>query len=255
MSSMTVRSGAIAAVFLLMLSFAVLVSPILSVSDADEREPETVVIVSESKPDITLKEMVIDYAKVYTEVKDNLSDDRKVIVDDRHLPKDEGQKDIMQKMREIIGNDHFRQPPEPVGEPPEKPSEPERKEMKVIKIDETDTKPSEEFLNKVVDYIDEMGTPESREASEFIRQYLSWIIVQNLNDALSGTAVSLNDRKNEDLAVEETDSGGPVLAEVEEDDTPEPLPEIIIPTSLSDVPDVDLRPYYTGVTTCGLSFL
>ncbi len=249
------RSGAIAVLLLLTLSFAVLISPILTVSDADGREPEKVVIVTEPKPDITLREMVVDYAKVYAEVKHNISDNREVIVDDRHYPEDRGQRDVMEKMHDIIGKDHFRQPPEPTGEPPEKHLNPEKKDVKVIRIDESDTEPSREFLEEVADYLDGMGTPESKETSDFIRQYISWLIVQNLNDALSGTAVTLNDRKDEDFNAEETDSCGPVLVEVTEEDSPEPVHEIIIPFYQPDVPGVGIRPYYSGVTTCGLSFL
>ena len=258
MSSRTTRSGAFAVLFLLLLSCAAFISPVFAWSDGSEQEPETVVIVTESKSDTTLTEMVIDYAKVYTEVKDNISNDRNVIVDDRHSPMDDGQRDVMQKMRDMIGMDHFRpsnQPPEPMGEPPEKPSIPEEKGTKVVNISESDVKPSQEFLNEVVEYIDEMGTPEANEASESIKQYISWLILQNLNDTLSGTVVVLNDRKDDDLSTDEIHSGEPVFVEVVEDDAPEPMPDVVIPLSLSEVPDFDLRPHYSGVTTCGLSFL
>lgn len=261
------RSGAMAVLFLLLLSCVAFISPVFAWSDASEQETETVVIVTESKPETTLTEMVIDYAKVYSEVKENISNDRNIIIDDRHSPNDEGQRDVMQKMRDIIGMEHFRpsepqgpmcgtQCPEPMGEPPERPMMPDKDAgLKVINIQDSEVTPSTEFMNEIVGYIDQVDSPEANEASESIRQYISWLILQNLNDTLSGTVVTLNDRKHDNVVDDEIENSEPVLVEVVDDDVPEPMPDIFIPPSRSDVPDVDSRPYYSGVTTCGLSFL
>lgn len=267
---MTKRFGALAVFSLILLSCVAFISPVFAWSDASEQETETIVIVTESKSDTTLTELVIDYAKVYSEVKENVSNSRNVVIDDRHSPTDDQQKDVMQKMRDIIGSQHFRDnvPPEPKDVPkdepkdgqnserPEMPPMPEKdKSVKVINIDDSEARPSAEFLDEVVSYIEEMGTPEANEASETIRQYISWLILENLNDALSGAVVTLNDRKNDEIVDDDINDFEPVIEEVVEDDAPEPMPDVVIPPSLPDVPDVDMRPYYSGVTTCGLSFL
>lgn len=266
MSSMTARSGALAVLFLLLLSCVAFVSPVFAWSDASEQETETIVIVTESKSETTLTELVIDYAKVYSEVKENVSNDRNVVIDDRHSPMDEQQRDVVQKMRDIIGTQHFCDPapPEPKdgfkggpeGKPSEMPPMPKKEgSVKVVNIEDSDARPSAEFLDEVVNYIEEMGTPEANEASETIRQYITWLILENLNDTLSGAVVSLNDRKDDDVVEDDINDSEPVMVEVVENDAPEPMPDVVIPPSLSDVSDVDMRPYYSGVTTCGLSFL
>ncbi len=232
--------------------------PVLLDGDIQADSQETVVIVPEVTPDDSIEEIVLDYAKVATEVKHQESMGRDVKVVDPGVPDSEPERKVVEKMKEIIGNDRFvpgdrdaepqkdrAQPPEERSEPPmEKPSEPVRSDM-------TDVQPDVDFVEEVADFMDSTGDARLADASERLRS-IPWSILMDLNESFVAVTSLPTERKDSGAEADD-DADDFHIEEREEEPVPEFTSDEFPPEPIEDdaydagIPQF----YYTGVTTSG----
>jgi len=240
--------------------------PAFTGTEASGDEAGTIVIVPESDPSSDVTELVEEYAKIYSEVKHQESMGHDVKVAD---PKD--------GMKDMVGKDHFvpdrgdrpempgegRGADRPDGEklqssdrPEEARSEPPEKDAaQVVSSSDLESVPDPEFIQKVADLIEKIGAPDSASEAKALRDYASWLLLQDLNDILSTGSIGFDRKDGDDDAPDHDGAmpGEPCIAEADDDDPgSEPLPD---PSPYGSTerawPHADVFSYYTGVTTCG----
>ncbi len=223
---------------------------------ADSRE--TVVIVPEATPDGSIEEIVLDYAKIASEVKHLESMGRDVKVVDPGMPDSEPERKVVEKMKEIIGNDRFvpgDRDAEPQGEraqPPEERSEPPaEKRTEPVRSDMADVQPDTGFVEEVADYMDSTGDAKLADASKHLRS-IPWSILMDMNESFVAVTSLPSDRKDggsdadddaEDICIEEREEE-PVPEFTSDEFPPEPIGDDAYDAGIPQF-------YYTGVTTSG----
>lgn len=278
MSSAVVRRRAFIVAAMMLAVCAAFSVPAFTGTDASGDEAGTIVIVPESDSSSDVTELVEEYAKIYSEVKHQESMGRDVKVVEPKKPSDEARSELIDGMKDMVGKDHFV-PSE--GDRPEMPAEgrgtygpddrmlkdgdgpeearaepPEKKAAaEVMLSSDLESVPDPEFIQKVAELIEKIGAPDSASEARALRDYASWLLLQDLNDILSTGSVGI-DRKDGDDDAPDNDGampGEPCIAEADDDDPgSEPLPDPS-PYGCTERawPHADVFSYYTGVTTCG----
>ncbi len=277
MSSAAIRRRAFIVAAMMLAICAAFSVPAFIGTDASGDEAGTIVIVPESDPSSDVTELVEEYAKIYSEVKHQESMGHDVKVVDPKRPGDEARSELIDGMKDMVGKDHFvpgeEDRPEAPGEgcdtdrpndempqnsdrPEEaRPEPPEKGAAQVVSSSDLESAPDPEFIQKVADLIEKIGAPDSASEAKALRDYASWLLLQDLNDILSTGSVGIDRKDGDDDAPDHdgTVPGEPCIAEADDDDPgSEPLPDPSPYGCTERVwPHADVFSYYTGVTTCG----
>ena len=277
MSSATIRRRAFIVAAMMLAVCAAFSVPAFTGTEASGDEAGTIVIVPESDPSSDVTELVEEYAKIYSEVKHQESMGHDVKVADPKGPSDEARSELIDGMKDMVGKDHFvpdrgdrpempgegRGADRPDGEklqssdrPEEARSEPPEKDAaQVVSSSDLESVPDPEFIQKVADLIEKIGAPDSASEAKALRDYASWLLLQDLNDILSTGSIGFDRKDGDDDAPDHDGAmpGEPCIAEADDEDPgSEPLPDPS-PYGCTERawPHADVFSYYTGVTTCG----
>ncbi len=245
--------------------FAVCLSfsfPALLGGEVQAEPSETVVIVPEVDSGGSIEDTVLEYAKVSAEVHRQESMGRDVKVVDPGMPDSEPERKVVEKMKEIIGNDRFvpgdrheepaRDQPGDMREHPEKkemepPSERPAEQVR----DTADVQPDSGFVEEIADYMDSTGDAKLADASRVLRS-IPWSILIDFNESFVAVTSLPSERKDgvDDSDEEDADI---CIEEREEEPVPGYMPDEFPPEPVEDVAyDAGIPQfYYTGVTTSG----
>ncbi len=219
---------------------------------------ETVVIVPETSPEDSIEEVVLDYAKIASEVKHQESMGRDVKVVDPGMPDAEPERKVVEKMKEIIGNDRFVPGDRDAGPPMDRVQSPEgrpepssEKQSEPVRNDMTDVRPDEGFVEEIADYMDSTGDAKLADASRVLRN-IPWSILIDLNESFVAVTSLPADRKD-GVDDADDDDADICIEEREEEPVPGVMPDEFPPEPVEDVAyDAGIPQfYYTGVTTSG----